>query len=44
MAKRLGLIIHKIISNTQTAFINDRFIMEGIVVVGTTHWVPAIGI
>jgi hypothetical protein len=44
MVKRLGLIIHKIISNTQTAFIKDRFIVEGTVVVGTTHWAPAIGV
>jgi hypothetical protein len=32
LANRLGLIIYKILMDTQTAFIRDRFIMEGIVV------------
>jgi hypothetical protein len=32
LANILGLIIYKVISDTQTAFIKDRFIMEGIVI------------
>jgi short subunit fatty acids transporter len=32
LANRLGLIIHKVISDTQTIFIKYRFIMEGIVI------------
>jgi hypothetical protein len=35
-ANRLGLVIHKIISNTQTTFIKDRYIMEGIVILHET--------
>jgi hypothetical protein len=33
MANRLGLIVHKIIADTHTAFIKDRFIMERIVII-----------
>jgi hypothetical protein len=36
LAVRLGLIIHKVIADTQTAFIRDRFIMEGIVILHET--------
>jgi hypothetical protein len=36
LAIRLGLIIHKVITDTQTAFIKDRFIMEGIVILHET--------
>jgi hypothetical protein len=36
LANKLGLIIYKIIMDTQTAFIRDRFIMEGIVVLHET--------
>jgi hypothetical protein len=36
LAIRLGLIIHKVIADTQTAFIRDRFIMEGIVILHET--------
>ena len=36
LANRLGLIIHKVIADTQTAFIKDRFIMEGIVILHET--------
>jgi hypothetical protein len=36
MANSLGLIIHKVIADTQTAFIRDRFIMEGIVILHET--------
>jgi hypothetical protein len=32
LADRLGLVIHKIIADTQTAFIRNRYIMEGIVI------------
>jgi hypothetical protein len=30
MTNRLGLIIQKVIAHTQTAFIEDRFTIEGI--------------
>jgi hypothetical protein len=36
LAIRLGLIIHKVSADTQTAFIKDRFIMEGIVILHET--------
>jgi hypothetical protein len=36
LAIRLGLIIHKVIADTQIAFIWDRFIMEGIVILHET--------
>jgi hypothetical protein len=36
LANRLGLIIHKVIADIQTAFIKDRFIMEGIVILHET--------
>jgi hypothetical protein len=36
MANRLGLVIHKVIADTQTTFIKDRFIREGIVVLHET--------
>jgi hypothetical protein len=36
LAIRLGLIIHKVIIDTQTAFIKDRFIMEGIAILHET--------
>jgi hypothetical protein len=36
LLNRLGLVISKIIMDTQTAFIRDRFIMEGIVVLHET--------
>jgi hypothetical protein len=35
-AIKLGMIIHKVITDTQTAFIRDRFIMEGIVILHET--------
>jgi hypothetical protein len=36
LADRLGLVIHKIIADTQTAFIRDRYIMKGIVILHET--------
>jgi hypothetical protein len=36
LANRLGLVIHKIISHTQTAFIKDRHIIEGIFIIHET--------
>jgi hypothetical protein len=36
MANMLGLIVHKIIAYTQVAFIKDRFIMKGIVILHDT--------
>jgi hypothetical protein len=36
LADRFGLVIHKIILDIQTAFIKDRFIMEGIVILHET--------
>jgi hypothetical protein len=36
LAIRLGLIIHKMITDTQTTFMKDRFIMEGIVILHET--------
>jgi hypothetical protein len=32
----LGLVIYKVIDDTQTAFIKDRYIMEGIVILHET--------
>jgi hypothetical protein len=37
LAIRLGLIIHKVIADTPTAFIRDRFIMEDIVIIHEIH-------
>jgi hypothetical protein len=42
LAIRLGLIIHKVITNTQTAFIKDRFIMEGIVILHEKKFMKSI--
>jgi hypothetical protein len=36
LAIRLGLIIHKVIADTHAAFIRDRFIMVGIVILHET--------
>jgi hypothetical protein len=36
LANRLGLIIYKVIADTQTFFIIDRFSMEGIVILHET--------
>jgi hypothetical protein len=36
LANRLGLVTHKIIADTQTSFIKDRYIMEGIVILHET--------
>jgi hypothetical protein len=36
LANRLGLVIHKLIADSHIAFIKDRFIMEGIVILHET--------
>jgi hypothetical protein len=36
LANRLGMIVHKVIYDTQTAFIKDMFIMEGNVILHET--------
>jgi hypothetical protein len=32
LENRIGVIIHEVVSYTQTAFIKNRFIMEGVVI------------
>jgi hypothetical protein len=32
LVNRLGMVIYKVIADTQTAFIKDRYIIEGIVI------------